>query len=201
MEECEPLCNRLVIMVNGKICCIGSPQQLKNKFEKGYTLMIKVSTAMERRLSRTSSESPTRSMQTSFSRQTSYLSNDVVLTRNINEVKTFVSTSLPSSELKGVHNNLLHYHITDKTLTCSKLFGIIERAKERLKIEDYSVGQTTLEQIFLSFARQQSRVTRPPALASSLQEWTSDYGLQEAIIPGDRDLEQFQHFNDLKKFQ
>lgn len=42
MEECEALCTRLVIMVNGEFKCIGSPQHLKHKFSKGYTLTIKV---------------------------------------------------------------------------------------------------------------------------------------------------------------
>jgi len=31
MEECEALCTRLAIMVNGKLKCIGSPQHLKNR--------------------------------------------------------------------------------------------------------------------------------------------------------------------------
>lgn len=39
MEECEALCSRLAIMVNGKFRCLGSPQQLKNKFGEGYTLI------------------------------------------------------------------------------------------------------------------------------------------------------------------
>jgi ABC-type multidrug transport system ATPase subunit len=38
MEETEFLCTRLAIMVNGKIRCLGSPQQLKSKFGEGYTL-------------------------------------------------------------------------------------------------------------------------------------------------------------------
>ncbi len=32
MEECEALCDRLAIMVNGQFRCIGGPQHLKNKF-------------------------------------------------------------------------------------------------------------------------------------------------------------------------
>ena len=32
MEECEALCNRLAIMVNGAFKCIGSPQHLKSKY-------------------------------------------------------------------------------------------------------------------------------------------------------------------------
>lgn len=31
MEECEALCNRLAIMVNGKFTCLGSLQHLKNR--------------------------------------------------------------------------------------------------------------------------------------------------------------------------
>ena len=42
MEECEVLCSRLAIMVNGSFRCIGSPQHLKNRFGEGYTLIIRV---------------------------------------------------------------------------------------------------------------------------------------------------------------
>lgn len=40
MEECEALCTRLSIMVNGEFQCIGSTQHLKNKFSKGFTINI-----------------------------------------------------------------------------------------------------------------------------------------------------------------
>ncbi len=42
MEECEALCTRLVIMVNGSFLCLGSPQHLKSKFGQGYSLMMKL---------------------------------------------------------------------------------------------------------------------------------------------------------------
>jgi ABC-type multidrug transport system ATPase subunit len=41
MEECEALCTRLVIMVNGQFKCLGSPQHLKTKFGNGYKLIIR----------------------------------------------------------------------------------------------------------------------------------------------------------------
>lgn len=41
MEECEALCTRLAIMVNGEFVCLGSIQHLKNKFAKGLILKIK----------------------------------------------------------------------------------------------------------------------------------------------------------------
>ena len=43
MEECEALCTRLAIMVNGQFKCLGSKQHLKTKFGEGYILIVKVS--------------------------------------------------------------------------------------------------------------------------------------------------------------
>lgn len=42
MEECDAFCTRLAIMVQGKFLCLGSPQQLKNKFGNIYILKVKV---------------------------------------------------------------------------------------------------------------------------------------------------------------
>lgn len=43
MEECEALCTRLTVMVNGQFMCMGSLQHLKNKFSKGFVLTVQVS--------------------------------------------------------------------------------------------------------------------------------------------------------------
>ena len=42
MEECEVLCNRLAIMVNGTFKCIGSAQHLKSRFGDGYTATLRL---------------------------------------------------------------------------------------------------------------------------------------------------------------
>ncbi|XP_011251490.2 retinal-specific ATP-binding cassette transporter [Camponotus floridanus] len=42
MEECEALCNRLVIMVKGELVCIGASQELKQRFGAGYDIHIKL---------------------------------------------------------------------------------------------------------------------------------------------------------------
>ena len=41
MEECEALCSRLGIMVNGQFKCLGSIQHLKARFGSGYSLNIR----------------------------------------------------------------------------------------------------------------------------------------------------------------
>lgn len=43
MDECESLCTRIGIMVNGQFKCLGSVQQLKNKYSQGFVLTMKMS--------------------------------------------------------------------------------------------------------------------------------------------------------------
>ncbi|XP_066547508.1 ATP-binding cassette sub-family A member 13-like [Amia ocellicauda] len=40
LEECEALCTRLAVMVNGKFKCLGSPQHIKNRFGGGYSAKV-----------------------------------------------------------------------------------------------------------------------------------------------------------------
>ena len=42
MEECEALCDRLAIMVQGQFRCLGGKQHLKSKFGQGFTIIIKM---------------------------------------------------------------------------------------------------------------------------------------------------------------
>ncbi|XP_075880377.1 phospholipid-transporting ATPase ABCA3 [Nelusetta ayraudi] len=123
MEECEALCTRLAVMVNGQFKCLGSPQHLKSKFGSGYTLLAKLHIDAELEDS------------------------DLLL------FKDFVESTFPGSQLKDEHHGMVHYHLTDKTLTWAQVFGTLEAAKEKYRIEDYCVSQISLEQVFLSFAQ------------------------------------------------
>ena len=42
MEECEALCTRLGVMVDGQLKCLGSPQHLKSKFGQGHLTDLKL---------------------------------------------------------------------------------------------------------------------------------------------------------------
>ncbi|KAI8419782.1 hypothetical protein MSG28_008442 [Choristoneura fumiferana] len=57
--------------------------------------------------------------------------------------------------LKDEHQTMLHYHIND-TMRYSELFSNIETLKQTFPqlVEDYTVTETTLEEVFLSFARE-----------------------------------------------
>lgn len=123
MDECEALCNRIAIMVNGQFRCLGAMQHLRAKFGQGYTLIAKVK---------------------------KYSTDD-----NIENVKRFIENSFPSAVLKDAHQDILHYHVTDPSVKWSKMFCLMEKAKEEFQLEDYLVSGTTLEQIFLAFAKTQ----------------------------------------------
>ena len=41
MEEAEALSNKLAIMAEGRLKCIGAPQSLKHKYGNGYEIEIK----------------------------------------------------------------------------------------------------------------------------------------------------------------
>jgi len=45
----------------------------------------------------------------------------------------------------------------DKTLTIGQIFTAVENNKGKLSIKEYSVSQTSLEQIFMYFARNQKK--------------------------------------------
>ncbi|CAB3224165.1 unnamed protein product [Arctia plantaginis] len=129
MEECEALCSRLTIMVNGRFQCIGTPQHLKIKFSQGFTLTIKLKLKIDENTTR---DSATR-------------------------VKEYVNSNFNNPRLMEEYQDMLTYYLPDRSIPWSQMFGIMERAKQDLNIEDYSIAQTTLEQIFLQFTKYQGQ--------------------------------------------
>ena len=54
---------------------------------------------------------------------------------------------------------LLHYHVTDPRVPWRHLFMTMENMKHHFTLmEDYTISETTLEQVFLSFAKPQPEV-------------------------------------------
>uniref|UniRef100_A0A4X2LF32 ABC transporter domain-containing protein n=1 Tax=Vombatus ursinus TaxID=29139 RepID=A0A4X2LF32_VOMUR len=66
--------------------------------------------------------------------------------------KDFINLTFPGRTLKHEHQGMVHYNIPTDNLSWAKVFGILEKAKDEYKLEDYSISQITLEQVFLSFA-------------------------------------------------
>uniref|UniRef100_A0A8C3IHX8 P-type phospholipid transporter n=1 Tax=Chrysemys picta bellii TaxID=8478 RepID=A0A8C3IHX8_CHRPI len=122
MEECEALCTRMAIMVNGRFRCLGSVQHLKNRFGDGYTIVVRIAGANP----------------------------------NLKPVQEFFGLAFPGSVLKEKHRNMLQYQLPSSPSSLARIFSILSQNKKRLHIEDYSVSQTTLDQVFVNFAKDQS---------------------------------------------
>ncbi|KAF7669647.1 hypothetical protein LDENG_00162820 [Lucifuga dentata] len=124
MEECEALCTRLAIMVNGTFKCLGTIQHLKYKFGDGYVVTMKIKAAK------------------------------AGLSPDLEPVESFMESSFPSCVQREKHYNTLQYEIASSSL--ARIFQLVVANKDRLSIEDYSVSQTTLDQVFVNFAKQRS---------------------------------------------
>uniref|UniRef100_A0A674BX53 P-type phospholipid transporter n=1 Tax=Salmo trutta TaxID=8032 RepID=A0A674BX53_SALTR len=124
MEECEALCTRLAIMVNGTFKCLGTIQHLKYKFGDGYVVTMKVKAAK-------AGVSP-----------------------ELGPAESFMESSFPGCVQREKHYNTLQYEIASSSL--ARIFQLVVANKDKLNIEDYSVSQTTLDQVFVNFAKQQA---------------------------------------------
>ena len=121
MEECEALCTKLAIMVNGEFQCFGTTQHLKSKFAQGYSLIVKLKV------------SPGAQTAGAF----------------LEILKSKVEV-----ELKHEHSHQLDLSVSSKE-KLSNLFALMESAEVQACIDDYGLSQTSLEQVFLGFAKKQ----------------------------------------------
>lgn len=69
------------------------------------------------------------------------------------EIQNRVLQAFPSAELKEKYLDILTFHITNMNLKWSQVFGICAQMKEDLNINDYSLSQMSLEQVFLIFSK------------------------------------------------
>jgi ABC-type multidrug transport system ATPase subunit len=120
----ERVCNRLGIMMNGQLACLGTIQHLKSKFGQGYTIEVKV-----RPIPGDKNATVIQNVQSFF------LSRPQL---NVQVKELTYSTGIFQIG-KGVP---------------ADLFELLEQNKQNLNIETYTISQTTLEQIFLSLGEQ-----------------------------------------------
>uniref|UniRef100_A0A8C4WL01 ATP-binding cassette sub-family A member 2 n=1 Tax=Gopherus evgoodei TaxID=1825980 RepID=A0A8C4WL01_9SAUR len=121
MEECEALCTRLAIMVNGRLKCLGSIQHLKNRFGDGYMITVRTKSSL-----------------------------------SVKEVVRFFNRNFPEAILKERHHTKVQYQLKSEQISLAQVFSKMEQVVDVLGIEDYSVSQTTLDNVFVNFAKKQS---------------------------------------------
>ncbi|XP_055226997.1 phospholipid-transporting ATPase ABCA7 isoform X8 [Gorilla gorilla gorilla] len=122
MEECEALCSRLAIMVNGRFRCLGSPQHLKGRFAAGHTLTLRVPAARSQ------------------------------------PAAAFVAAQFPGAELREAHGGRLRFQLPPGgRCALARVFGELAVHGAEHSVEDFSVSQTMLEEVFLYFSKDQGK--------------------------------------------
>ncbi|XP_055544994.1 phospholipid-transporting ATPase ABCA1 isoform X2 [Wyeomyia smithii] len=129
MDECEELCNRLSIMVDGRLRCIGFIQRLKEKYGKGFNLFLKLKSCSQEDTCR---------------------------------LITVTQQQVPCI-LKEEHDGMLKFLVQER-IRLSELFMKTTTlvADHDQLIDNFSINETSLEDIFLSF--------RAPSAISRCQE-------------------------------
>ncbi|XP_037302966.1 LOW QUALITY PROTEIN: phospholipid-transporting ATPase ABCA1 [Manduca sexta] len=124
MEECEALCSRLTIMVNGRLYCLGPLQHLKTKFSQGYTLIVKCSSGPQKG-------------------------------ENVINIDKYITENFTGARLIESYLGVSTYYLKSTELPWWQVFYVMEKARKLHPIGDYSVSETTLEQVFLRFTKSQ----------------------------------------------
>ncbi|XP_072500142.1 retinal-specific phospholipid-transporting ATPase ABCA4 isoform X1 [Notamacropus eugenii] len=78
----------------------------------------------------------------------------VGLLPDLNPAEQFLQANFPDSIQRERHYNMLQYRISSSSL--ARIFQLLISNKDSLYIEEYSVTQTTLDQVFVNFAKQQT---------------------------------------------
>ncbi|KAF0852638.1 mitochondrial ABC transporter A family member 7-like [Andalucia godoyi] len=124
LEEAEALADRVCIVNSGNLECIGTVEELKNRYGNGYSMQIALTDHGSAANSQSSSASEA--------------------------VKQFVSTNFEDAELTDEIAGTFKYSIPSSDNTkLSSIFELMESHKSTLKISDWALSRVTLESVFL----------------------------------------------------
>ncbi|KAM6217102.1 retinal-specific phospholipid-transporting ATPase ABCA4 [Rhynchocyon petersi] len=73
---------------------------------------------------------------------------------DLNPVEQFFQGNFPGSVQRERHYNMIQFQVSSSSL--ARIFQLLISHKDSLLIEEYSVTQTTLDQVFVNFAKQQT---------------------------------------------
>ncbi|PAA50502.1 hypothetical protein BOX15_Mlig001649g3, partial [Macrostomum lignano] len=126
--------------VNGRLQCIGSPQHLKNKFGQGFTIFLRVRQPQSQEATSASASASATVDNTECQLERAH--------------EAFMS-AFPDAVLCENHAAVLQYQLK-QTVRLRTIFESVQRLKDNGLVLDYSVNQTTLDQVFIRFAKNQS---------------------------------------------
>ncbi|XP_077287135.1 phospholipid-transporting ATPase ABCA3-like isoform X2 [Arctopsyche grandis] len=135
LSECETLCDRVGILVDGTIKLTDHTQRVKKEISVGYSLTLKLKPMIN------ISDDETDSTKRCEVKGNMKLKDDIE--------KSF------KCELQDEHETILQYRINDSNLSYSNLFSKMEGIRERFPnvVEYYTICDPTLEDAFLAYIK------------------------------------------------
>jgi len=118
-EEAEALCERIAILIEGRLVFIDTPESIKMNYNRNYTLEV-------------STNFPDKFEE--------FVNKNNLFGLGPNE-KYQLETSAHYQK----------YFVEMKTKNISKVFSLLEKAKEKYIIGQYNFGQYSLEQVYINF--------------------------------------------------
>ena len=225
MEECEALCQKVGIMVGGKLRCMGSIQHIKDTHGAGYVLQAgmrsvtaeEVQATQERMQGTLTNLGVQQSilpdhvlalckalgngdMAREFSPTGSAWALHAAMSRPgsnvtpaefaqwwteetyVNNFTRYMTTeAFPGSARVERHGSKLRFQLPPQTEPLGRLFRRVESRKDEMGVSEYSLSQTTLEQVFNQFASQQEE---EKGVARGMEAGAAAAGAGNAAAPG-----------------
>jgi len=161
MEEAEELSSTIGILIQGEFECMGTAQDLKNKYGEGLQLEAKVpvSRVDEYKAFVTKIFGSFEISEEHYGRITFKIPAPEVffflfLSFSFFPFLIFFRFSLFVHPQACKQTNKLKL----KQKPLGEIFSALEQARHTMEVEEYSLSQTTLEQIFISLAKKQDEV-------------------------------------------
>uniref|UniRef100_A0A673CE90 ATP-binding cassette sub-family A member 5-like n=1 Tax=Sphaeramia orbicularis TaxID=375764 RepID=A0A673CE90_9TELE len=141
MEEAEAVCDRVAIMVSGQLRCIGSIQHLKGKYGRGYSLEVK-------------------------------LREELTGLQQVALLHKEILRMFPHAARQDSFATLMVYKIPmEDVKSLAQAFSQLETAKQTFNFEEYNFSQSTLEQVFMEFAKEQEGEEDEVGAISTTFQW------------------------------
>ena len=135
MDEAEGLCDKIGILVNGQIACLGSPDYLKNKHTDGYKVTIPYANNIR----------PPRIFNTLYIYIYIYI-----------YIEDFILNLFPGKAiLLDEREGRSEYKVLQEDIPLSNIFEVLYSAYKTGEIQDFSISQFSLEHVFMHFALRQ----------------------------------------------
>jgi len=123
MEEADALCERIGIIANGSLQCLGSQLHLKNRFGKGYQLKVNLVEA-----------------------------DNMTKDDQIKGIDACVKELAPGAELTSEESRNRCYILPREGTSVSAVFKTMEAHRRSLGIREWGINMTSLEEVFMHIA-------------------------------------------------